>query len=253
MGTQRLIPIITLICLPLTGATGKGANRAPKVERGSYSRDALFVCSMPETSPPIQIPSPDGKKMMVVRPDQNAELPRSTLVVKAFGHDFEVGFTWSPDCEVAWSPDSRAFFATYTMGGAVGGFVTQVFFVQPNGLKLVKPTAEIVKDFMSRPRYCYWDEGPNVGGIMWLGDSSRMLVAAESLPHSNCEEMGMFRAYEITIPEGKIIHTYDQLSAKRLFWPHLGEELRNADDECLKRPKYCKAEAIKMGRKQFTE
>jgi len=251
MVTWKLIAIITLACFPLSDLAATPANRAPKVERGLYSRDAVFACSRPDSSPPIQIPSPDGKKMIIVKSSRDKDLPRSTLVVEAFGHEFEAGFTWSPDCEVAWAPDSRAFFATYTMGGAIGGFVTQVFFVQHDGLKLLKPTAEVIEEFMSRPHYCYWDEGPNVGGVMWLGDSSRILVAAEFLPHSNCEEMGTFRAYEITIPDGKIVKIYNQLAAKELFWPHLGEELRNADDECLRKPRYCEAEAIKMGRERF--
>ena len=137
------------------------------------------------------------------------------------------------------------------MGGAVGGFVTQIFFVRPAGLDLVEPTKDVVKDFLSRPRYCIWDEGPNLGAITWLGDSSRLLVAAEFLPHSNCEEMGTFRAYEITIPQGKIVRTYDQLSAKKLFWHHLGDELRGSDDECVKKPKSCEADAVKSGRKRF--
>lgn len=229
----------------------QAAHSASKIERGSYSRDAISVCSLPQSAPPVRIPSPDRKNMIVASPDHDSQVRRTTLTVKAFNRKFQAGFTWSADCEVAWSPDSRAFFATYSIGGAVGDFVTQVFFIRPTGLDTINPTKAVVKNFMSRPRYCYWDEGPNLGSISWLGDSSHLLLAAEVLPHSNCQEMGTFRAYEVAIPGGQIIRTYDQLSAKKLFWQHLGDDLRNADDECLKKPKYCQAEAIKLGRTRF--
>lgn len=253
MDVWRRIAVSTLVCVPLSFPAGTGAERAANPERGLYSRDAIFVCSLPHSARPIRIPSPDGKKTIVVKPEGNNNPPRSILTVQAFGKEFEAGFTWSPNCEVAWSPDSLAFFVTYTMGGAIGTFVTDVYFMKADGWDIVKPTVETVKEFMSRPHYCYWDEDPNVGAIKWLGDSSRLLVAAEFLPNSNCEEMGSFRAYEISVPKGKIAKTYDQLAAKKLFWLHLGDELRNADDECLKKPKYCRAEAIKMGRTLFTK
>ena len=251
MKFRFIVTSIALIWSPC-GMQAAQKHSTPKVERGSYSRDAASVCSLPESSPSIRIPSPDGKKAIAVAPDHDPQLPRTTLTVQAFGKKFQADFTWSPDCEVAWSPDSRAFFATYTTGGAVGGFVTQIFFVRPTGLDVIEPTKAVVKDFMSRPHYCYWDEGPNLGTITWLGDSSRLLLAAEVLPHSNCEDMGTFRAYEVAVPDGRILRTYDQLSAKKLFWPHLGDELRNSDDECPKEPKSCQAEAIKSGRTLFT-
>ncbi|HEV2207091.1 MAG TPA: hypothetical protein VGR36_11150 [Candidatus Acidoferrales bacterium] len=250
---MRIGIALALVWLSSVVPADAHVKQAAKVQPGLYSRDAISVCSLPQAAAPIRIPSPDGKKLIIVTPDRDSEIPRSSLVVEAFGKQFRAGFAWSPDCEVAWSPDSRAFFATYTMGGAVGDFVTQVFFVRPNGLDFVEPTKDVVKDFMSRPRYCYWDEGPNLGSVAWLGDSSRLLIAAEFLPHSNCEQMGTFRAYEVTIPAGTIVRTYNQLSAKKLFWGHLGEELRGADDECVKKPKFCQAEAIKGGRTRFVK
>jgi len=253
MRVPRPVTAVALASLSFAAPATEAGGHASKVERGAFSRDAVFACSPPQFMKPLRIPSPDGQKTIVVTSDHDKDLPHSILTVEAFGKKFQADFTWSPDCEVLWSPDSRAFFATYTLGGAVGGFVAQIFFVRPGGLELVDPTEALVTEFMSRPHYCYLDEGPNVGSVTWLGDSSRLLVAAEFLPHSNCEEMGTFRAYEITIPEGKILKEYDQLSAKRLFWRHLGDELRNADDECPRKPKRCDAEAVKLGRERFTD
>lgn len=228
-----------LLWSPIGVSAAQRTNPADKLERGSYSRDAVSVCSLSQSAPPIRIPSPDGKKAIVVSPDRDPQLPRTVLVVEAFGREFQAGFTWSPDCEVGWSPDSRAFFATYTMGGAVGGFVTQVFFVRPEGLNLVEQTKDVVKNFLSHPRTCFVPEDPNIGAIEWIRGSSDLLVAAETLPHSNCDNMGTFRAYIIHLPDGDIVKSYGQIEAKKLFWKHLGDELRNADDDCIRKPGSC--------------
>ena len=74
---------------------------------------------------------------------------------------------------------------------------------------------------------------------MWVKGSSEILVAAETLPHSNCDNMGTFRAYLIRLPDGHILKSYGQIEAKKLFWKHLGAELRDADDDCILRPGSC--------------
>lgn len=251
MGFAKISVVFFLVALgaaPSKASPKKAAGFKP----GYYSRDAVVACSLRPSSPALTLRSPDGAKAMVIRPVQISGLDGSSLTVEAFGRKFEAGFTWSPDCEVAWSPDSRAFFATYTEGGAVGNFVTKVFYVTPRGLREVDPTKPLVAAFMSRPHYCYWDEGPNLGSIIWTRGSSRLLIAAEVAPHTVCEEMGTFRAYEVAVPSGKIVRTYDQLIAKKLFWPHLGDELRGADDECIKDPESCNKDAVKRGLKRFT-
>ena len=92
------------------------------------------------------------------------------------------------------------------------------------------------------PPKCFEPEEPNVGAIKWDGGSSRLLIAIEVPPHSSCASMGTFRAYEISVPEGRVLRQYTQLSAKTLFAGRLGEELINADDDCDARdpnPKTC--------------
>lgn len=51
--------------------------------------------------------------------------------------------------------------------------------------------------------------------------------------------MGIFWAYEINLPDGEIAKKYSQLEAKKTFWESLGEEHRNAEDECIRDPKSC--------------
>jgi hypothetical protein len=51
--------------------------------------------------------------------------------------------------------------------------------------------------------------------------------------------MGTFRGFEINVKDGKILQRYDQLQAKQLFADSIGEELRNADDGCIRQPDKC--------------
>ncbi|MHB8412372.1 MAG: hypothetical protein ACYDDI_10570 [Candidatus Acidiferrales bacterium] len=143
------------------------------------------------------------------------------------------------DPEVMWSPDSKAFAETYSDSGAVGGFHVLVYYVGQNGLRIIEPTARVIREFLSHPRTCFVPEDPNIGAIEWIRGSSELLVAAETLPHSNCDNMGTFRAYIIHLPDGDIVKSYGQIEAKKLFWKHLGDELRSADDDCIRKPGSC--------------
>jgi hypothetical protein len=51
--------------------------------------------------------------------------------------------------------------------------------------------------------------------------------------------MGTFRAFKITVPDGKVLSRYDQIQAKKLFGNDMGEELVNSDDDCIRRPEKC--------------
>jgi hypothetical protein len=90
-----------------------------------------------------------------------------------------------------------------------------------------------------QPVTCGSPEEPNVGGITWLGNSGHILVAAEIIDHSNCDSFGTFKAYEVNPKAMKVVHVYSQLETKRLFERFLGEELRNAPDQCIRSPKSC--------------
>jgi hypothetical protein len=57
--------------------------------------------------------------------------------------------------------------------------------------------------------------------------------------HSNCDSYFTFKAYEVDISTQKILRTYNQLQAKKLFKEDLGEWLSKAPDECIRNPKAC--------------
>jgi hypothetical protein len=155
--------------------------------------------------------------------------------VKAYGREFKTEIGSLVNSEAAWSADSRAFFVTYGDGGSVGTYHVKVFYVTKSGLRIIEPIVDGRKLFAP---ICFDPEFANVGAIKWMGpDSSRLLIAVEVPPHSSCVSMGTFRAFEITLPEGKVIERFGQIAAKKVFAIDLGVELRNADDSCIRRPR----------------
>jgi hypothetical protein len=205
-------------------------------EEGVYSKVASRPPGDGRTAMVTEFPSPDGLMKIIVK-----EKPRSQpeVFVSVAGKEYEILFSPWPCPEFQWAPDSKAFFLTYSEGGAVGNYEVRVYYPSEREVRQLDPTPIVAKDFLAHYPKCFYPETPNFGAITWLKDSSRLLVAAEVLPHSNCDMMGTFAAYEIEIPSGQIIKKYGQLEAKKLFGSLLGTELRNADDDCFTKPGSC--------------
>jgi len=207
--------------------------------RWGFARQALSPCSDGGPSP-ISYSSPDGTKALTVHVVDGHS--RTYLVVA--GARYAVEYAAWPCPELQWSSDSRAFFVNYSNGGAVGDYEVRVFYASRDGVSTVDPTSFVRKDSRATYPKCFSPEDANLAGIAWLDGSLRLLVAAEVLPHSNCDSMGTFSAYEVEVSSGKVLHKWSQLEAKARFWKLLGHELRAADDECIRRPKACQIPAL---------
>lgn len=203
--------------------------------RGVFSADATSLWR-PNAPQRWRIASPDHLKAIVVEEATEGDVTSREAFITMGGKRQQL-FTDHVDPEVLWSPDSKAFAETYSDGGAVGTFHVLIYY--ENGSRVIEPTAHVTKEFLSHPRVCFNPEDPNLGAIEWIKDSSEILVAAETLPHSNCDNMGTFRAYIIYLPDGNILKSYNQIEAKKLFGKHMGSELRGADDECILKPGSC--------------
>ena len=184
------------------------------------------------------LPSPDGRSVIHAR-----EIASSSddswpfkIWVTAGGRNYPLAFGTYVGTEVGWSPDSTAFFVTYSDGGAVGQFHALIYEIDSNGVHRSEPVPNGSK--LSKP-HCSPPQEPNVGAIKWGVGSQSLFIAVEVPPHSSCASMGTFRVFEITRREAKVLGEYDQLEAKKLLAESLGAELRNADDDCIKKPKTC--------------
>jgi len=211
---------------------------------GEFSADAISIWR-PNAPQRWTIASPNHLKAITVEEATEGDVTSREAFVSVGGKRFQL-FAAHIDPEVIWSPDSKAFAETYSDGGAVGLFHVLIYY--DNGSRVIEPTAHVTKEFLSHPRACFDPEDPNVGAIEWIKDSSEILVAAETLPHSNCDNMGTFRAYIIHLPDGNIIKSYGQIEAKKLFWKHMGSELRNADDDCILKPGSCDIPQLHPGK-----
>lgn len=204
-------------------------------KNGAYSRYATSIWGSRRE---LAIPSPDGKKAILVLPPRKPDSDEMHAVsVKVNGREFKTGIGLWVNAEVLWSPDSEAFFVTYSDGGNIGTYHVKVFYVAASGLRIVEPIPNGRKLFVP---LCFDREYPNVAGIRWMGpNASRLLIAVEVPSHSSCASMGTFRAFEISLPDGRIVNRFGQIGAKKLFEDYLGSELRAADDSCVEKPQTC--------------
>lgn len=202
---------------------------------GLYSRLATPIWSIASQRNGLTSPDGLGSIHATEVASQDDAWPFKAWVVRN-GRKYYLRFGSFVNSEVAWSPDSQAFFVTYSDGGAVGQYHVLVYRFEEAGLRSFEPVPNGSRLFKT---FCVTPEDPNVGAIRWGPDSKTLLIAVEVPPHSSCASMGTFRAVEITIPEGKPLKSYNQLEAKRLFGSSLGVELVGADDECIERPNSC--------------
>lgn len=215
---------------------------------GGYSRLATPIWGARHS---FVLRSPDGSKAIVVNRTAVKEnwAPGGfkidwQVTVRAKGKEYRTRIGDLVDSEVEWSPDSKTFFLTYSDGGNIGRFHVKIVYVGSSGLRETEPIPDGRKLLVPN---CYSPEEPNVGAIRWMGSTLRLLIAVEVPPHSSCASMGTFRAYEITVPGGKVLKQYGQLRAKALFANSIGEELVGADDECVRHPETCVPPGLKIG------
>lgn len=227
----------TIIAIFLTlQVIASAAQQDTTCKKCTHSNVASAYCPENETNSKKEFPSPDGLKKIIVKV-KPMEQPK--LFVGITGHEYPVLFSSWPCPEFQWSQDSKAFYVTYSDGGAVGNFEVKVYYPSGEGVNIIDPTSAAQKDFLAHYPKCFEPETPNLAGIAWIKDSNHLLIAAEVLPHSNCDMMGTFAAYEIEVPSGNILKKYGQLEAKKMFWRLLGPEFRNADDTCFTKPGSC--------------
>jgi hypothetical protein len=242
----RRLAILAVCTLALTVGNSLSTEK-PKFT-GMYSRSATAVFDLYFTGKKseMRIPSPDKKSSLIVR-----YKPESTEMVLSLRSGFQ-SFEWNVGiavgAEIAWSPDSQAFFLTKSSAGRNGLYETTIYLLEGDQVKLIEVTPVVHKVF-GQPVKCDVPEPPNVAGIKWLEDSHRILVAAEIVHHSNCDSNGTFKLYAISVPDLEVVGNYDQLGAKKNFWNDLGWELRPANDECIRHPKSCELTSNHRGEK----
>jgi hypothetical protein len=228
---------ITLLVLLLAGTAFSQARKA-----GMYARTAIPIWDLLADESgedrPIRIPSPDRTALLIASSINDRDGGVRLTLRRHGTRIWSQRETPGVGIEAAWAPDSKAFFVTSSGGGRNGFYFLTVFFVNEDAVRELDVTPPIETAF-GHPVKCQDKEPPNIAGLKWLSDSSGLIAVAEIVGHSNCDSNGTFRAYQLSLPEGRISGSYDQIEAKRLFGGDLGWEIKNAPDRCILRPKSC--------------
>lgn len=222
------------LILALTIAGACGANNADLSDGsscgpGRWSRAATALC-FSDGIRQVSIPAPAGERVAQVSGYKISILESGKALA---GLDQEGVFSLA---ELGWSDDGRALFVSESEGGIVGTWMTVVYLVEGDGVARVTVGEEVREHFMQRYQCEVADdpesnEEPNIAAITWLDGSRRLLMVAEVPPHSSCAQMGWFMGYEIAVPSGDIVQTYETAELVKRWRPELGKRLLDSSQE----------------------
>lgn len=186
-----------------------------------------------DISGPTRIPSDNRHNVFVVAPKSHSQTNSRTdfgspatldFFIEHNGQRLPGQITTDVDPEMAWSPDSKAFFITSSDGGAVGTFRTTVYFIDSGSVRAVDVNKQVHDDIASRYPACVPYEGVqsctaeqqqraaqnhewvNVAGMTWLG--SKELLVIGNVPEGYGANMARRMAYRVDARSGKILARY---------------------------------------------
>jgi hypothetical protein len=203
----------------------------------TFSATAQSVCMQAAGGALRQVRSPDGQSLIQEHLDKEGNPWFSIVGPRGQVRTVETGEWTCP--EFGWAPDSSRVFATYSTGGGIGTFAVSAYRVSDEAIEAIDLVREVRRDAARHYPRCFEPEQPNIGAVAWSRDARSLLVAAQVLPHSNCDSAGTFTLYEVDAGSGKIRRRYRQPEAKKLFGAMLGPYLQTADDSCVLRPGAC--------------
>lgn len=228
------VQVFTAVVLLALGGPLRAEERCPGSGEG-FSLAAVNVVACSTTVPSAVYKSPDGRKSILVSLTAEGD-PRIDVVADRLRTRVPTA-QW-PSPSALWSPASSALFVNYSTGGSVGNFEVRVAYWEQRAATVIDPARAVIRDFLAHYPKCFVAETPNVAGVAWLGER-RLLIAAEVLPHSNCDSMGTFATYEVALPSGTILQKHGQIESKKRFGHLLGPRLLDAEDRCIIDPKSC--------------
>ncbi len=194
---------------------------ASAIDGPMWSAFATPLCHHVGTPGPA-IPSPDGKLAVVVV-DETIEVVRQ-------GDDTRLTSAVIPaPClsELAWSPDSSAFFLTSSEGGWVGTWSVTVFSVSSSGVTRRSVGAHALEAFKKRFARCP-DEYPNVTAVAWHQSGEEILLVVEMPCHSSCEDMCRFMGFRVNTSDDLVLESLDQSEVVARWAKLIGHRLRAA-------------------------
>jgi hypothetical protein len=208
-------------CLAL--AQGKASECTPTAFPPRWSAEATYLCSWSTKqgfARDIKVYSPDRTKTVhVINQRWFVEVGGKEL-----GLDPKESYVSDYPAELAWSPDSTAFYITQSDGTSeIQGFHTEIYRVTERGVRQLPNLNLMVHRQFDHRHKCvlyfagdngkpddrYEDDYSNVAGLKWLDGSSQLILVAEIAPDQACgEHRGYFGGYLLSTVDGRILRRY---------------------------------------------
>jgi RHS repeat-associated protein len=166
--------------------------------------------------------SPDGKKTLLV--DRNGF---RLLAEEGKALRWPSPLEFDGPVEVAWSPDSKAFFVNEGHGSGLDGWTVRIFRILHGSVvaskDLNRPLATSFKSLLNcGPRAT----NPNIKGVGWSRRGTRVFLVIQPTVHASCGTQGTFRGAIVDVDSGSAGELYSQRDAIRLFGAALAPEMR---------------------------
>jgi hypothetical protein len=230
MRDGKILRILSTLLLLLTVSlvSAQETRCPPGCSPGRWSTDAIDLSSRRVKEPyedrDIRIYSPDHQKSFHVVNDHwwiEVGVKRFSLSQK----DSDLLYP----AEMAWAPDSRAFFITDSVGYSTG-YRADVYQVTQDKLLAITKLSSIIQMDFDRHHRCFdgpVGNAPNVAGFKWLGGSDHLLFIAEVPPIGICKEAEYFGGYEIALASQQIVQRLSPQQLGDRWGEVLGERLKS--------------------------
>jgi hypothetical protein len=186
-------------------------------EEGMWSNEAKSLSYFPKPQQ-IRIDAPD-KRTVAVLDGLKLLVLRDGKKLPGIEDEGVVG-----PAELAWAPDSKGFFITWSDGGWVGTWRTDVYLIEKERVRRVDVTQEVKRE--SKKNYKgIKPEALNIAAVKWLKGSRNLVLVGEVPPSSFYPEMGKVIGYIVSVPSGKIVEQFGERRLKAVWGRYLGPRL----------------------------
>lgn len=220
-------PLISALTFFLSCAScwGQAVDCPPGCSPGRWSNEAVDLSSVRTKAPyetrDIRVLSPDKQKIAHIVKDhwwiEIGEIkislgPKKSLILYP--------------AELAWAPNSSAFYITEGAGYTTG-YGVSVYRLQNQKLRAIADVNQKIQRDFERRQKCTEEQSPNIAGLHWMDDSLNLLIVAEEPSIGICKDAYYFGAYLISIDAGQVVERFTPQAAESRWKNAFGYVLKD--------------------------
>lgn len=208
-----------------TSCWGQGVDCPPGCSPGRWSSEAVDLSSARSKAPyetrDIRVLSPDKQKIAHIIKDhwwiEIGEIkislgPKKSLILYP--------------AELAWAPNSSAFYITEGAGYTTG-YRVSIYRLEDQKLGAITDVNQKIERDFERRHKCSEEQSPNIAGLHWMDDSLNLLIVAEEPSIGICKEAYYFGAYLISIDASQIVERFTSKAAESRWKNAFGYVLKD--------------------------